>query len=147
MRYVFFWYETSIWPTYSLSHNFFRFACFQNGKRKIGGFERLSFFESTNSQFFLLESMKMSLKLWGGMGTYSRWDSILMITLVSRITSPVRLFFVRIFFPILYVWLKFSCTFIYVLTFPPAVRLLGTVGYIFETLEYLGFQQIPRCAH
>ena len=31
---------------------FFRFACFQNGKWKIGGFERLVFFESINSQFF-----------------------------------------------------------------------------------------------
>ena len=74
--------------------NFLRFACFQNGKRKIGGFERLSFFWVHQLSIFFASIHENQPQIMGLHG----WDSILMITLVSRITGPVRLFFVRIFF-------------------------------------------------
>ena len=74
------WFETSTiyiygwhtgWATsMPFADNFFRFACFQNEKRKIGGFERLSLFESTNSQFFFAsvhENQPQTMG-WHGLG-------------------------------------------------------------------------------
>ena len=80
-------------------------------KGKLVDLKDSVFFESTNSQFFFASIHENQPQIMGLHG----WDSILMITLVSRIPSPVRLFFVRIFFHpvclieiLLYVYLCFD---------------------------------------